>query len=351
MNLSQALPRRAMQGAASLSAWSQALPVLASIILHTGLAVTAMVHEFSPTDLAAEPMFRRGQTASTANVNVRLVKLTVEGDGFNQGRVRIEALDETPVQPQPPAVEHARTPLPVREPVPTDSEHALIEPSNAARADAGGPSVPVRGIGADRRAGVASFAAQPLASAMIRATEQPVAANKPATESTSITRVTVAPARAEATLPPASPAWPQPAQSPAIAEPVAPPLLRTESPPVAADSALSPPTRADSTRPGEPSRPATPPTGVDRGADLADLPSPVYPPDSRRRGEQGTVVLEIEILANGRVGEIRVIESPGHPRLVEAAIAAARQAKLRPAAVAGKTVAQRIRVPFHFVIR
>jgi len=50
------------------------------------------------------------------------------------------------------------------------------------------------------------------------------------------------------------------------------------------------------------------------------LTQPEYPPSSRRAGEAGTVILEVYVLENGRVGEARVKQSSGFPRLDEAAV-------------------------------
>jgi|HigsolmetaAR203D_1030402.scaffolds.fasta_scaffold00209_4 protein TonB len=52
---------------------------------------------------------------------------------------------------------------------------------------------------------------------------------------------------------------------------------------------------------------------------------PEYPAASRRAGEEGTVVLELYILPNGRVGEARVQKSSGFPRLDEAAVREAKR--------------------------
>lgn len=47
---------------------------------------------------------------------------------------------------------------------------------------------------------------------------------------------------------------------------------------------------------------------------------PDYPPMSKRLGEEGSVVLELYVLEDGRVGEARLKTSSGFPRLDEAAI-------------------------------
>jgi protein TonB len=58
---------------------------------------------------------------------------------------------------------------------------------------------------------------------------------------------------------------------------------------------------------------------------------PVYPPAARQAGLEGTVVLKIQILTNGRSGEISVTRSSGHPSLDESAVAAVRQWQFIPA--------------------
>jgi TonB family protein len=48
-------------------------------------------------------------------------------------------------------------------------------------------------------------------------------------------------------------------------------------------------------------------------------PTPVYPLSARQQGLEGTVSLRFEMLADGTVGQINVLESTGHPILDEAA--------------------------------
>lgn len=68
-------------------------------------------------------------------------------------------------------------------------------------------------------------------------------------------------------------------------------------------------------------------------SDAAHLnnPKPVYPSVSRRFKEEGTVVLDVFIQADGTVGELRVRRSSGFPRLDAAALAAVRHWKYVPA--------------------
>ena len=75
---------------------------------------------------------------------------------------------------------------------------------------------------------------------------------------------------------------------------------------------------------------------------------PRYPRYSRMHGEEGTVVLEWEILASGACGAIRVVRSSGHPRLDRAAIEALRNATFAPAVSAGRPVDSTKRLAFTF---
>jgi protein TonB len=48
--------------------------------------------------------------------------------------------------------------------------------------------------------------------------------------------------------------------------------------------------------------------------------TPAYPPTSRRLGEEGRVVVNVYVLADGRVGEVQVLTSSGYERLDAAAL-------------------------------
>jgi protein TonB len=52
---------------------------------------------------------------------------------------------------------------------------------------------------------------------------------------------------------------------------------------------------------------------------------------SRRLGEQGRVVLEVYILANGTVGEAKIKQSSGFSRLDNAALQAVKKWRYKPA--------------------
>jgi protein TonB len=65
---------------------------------------------------------------------------------------------------------------------------------------------------------------------------------------------------------------------------------------------------------------------------------PVYPVESRRRREQGTVRLRVIITPEGRVKEVAVASSSGFDRLDQAALDAVRHWRFRPGTQAGLAV-------------
>ena len=82
-----------------------------------------------------------------------------------------------------------------------------------------------------------------------------------------------------------------------------------------------------------------------------DREPPVYPAQSRRRGEAGQVVLKVELDEQGLVAEARVQTSSGVPRLDEAALTAVRNWHCTPAMRAGRAVRAVALQPFNFVIQ
>jgi periplasmic protein TonB len=58
---------------------------------------------------------------------------------------------------------------------------------------------------------------------------------------------------------------------------------------------------------------------------------PVYPAASRRLGEQGRVLMDVFIRADGSVGEIRLKSTSGYARLDQAALEAVQQWRYQPA--------------------
>ena len=75
-----------------------------------------------------------------------------------------------------------------------------------------------------------------------------------------------------------------------------------------------------------------------------------YPRISQRRGEEGTVTLSIQILANGKPGHISITQSSGFKRLDQAAIKAAQSADYQPAEQFGRPVESTLVQPITFTL-
>lgn len=77
-------------------------------------------------------------------------------------------------------------------------------------------------------------------------------------------------------------------------------------------------------------------------------PPPVYPRRARERGEQGTVLLEVEVLSSGRCGTINVLSSSGYALLDQAALSAVRSWVFRPARRWNQAVSFWVEIPMTF---
>jgi protein TonB len=80
-------------------------------------------------------------------------------------------------------------------------------------------------------------------------------------------------------------------------------------------------------------------------------PSPEYPLIARRRGFQGTVVLEVMVDRNGRVGELRVLKSSGYKVLDRAAGESVRDWIFKPAIKGNEKIEMWVRVPICFQLK
>ena len=78
---------------------------------------------------------------------------------------------------------------------------------------------------------------------------------------------------------------------------------------------------------------------------------PDYPKGARQRGEQGDVVLEIRVNAEGTVDGVKVAVSSGFAELDEAAVKAARAAKFSPARSGHDPVASTARLKLQFKLK
>lgn len=78
---------------------------------------------------------------------------------------------------------------------------------------------------------------------------------------------------------------------------------------------------------------------------------PDYPKGARQRGEQGDVILEIRVNAEGTVDDVKVATSSGFVELDEAAVKAARAAKFSPARSGHEPVASTARLKLQFKLK
>ena len=77
---------------------------------------------------------------------------------------------------------------------------------------------------------------------------------------------------------------------------------------------------------------------------------PVYPAIAKLRGYEGVVLVNAEILPDGRVGSTEVSKSSGYAILDKSAMEAVKLWKFEPAKKAGKPFAVRVKLPIKFVL-
>lgn len=157
-----------------------------------------------------------------------------------------------------------------------------------------------------------------------------------------------APPKKEETKPP--PAKPQPVEKPRSTQLVA------QAPVIAPTEYVAPPQPPRPTAEPVVQAPAMPlpAAPVTLTAELSvtcsERPAPNYPAPSRRMGETGTVVVNVELSETGHVTAARVSKSSNHPRLDEAALAAVRTWRCTPAMRNGQPVRAFALQPFNFVL-
>ena len=189
-------------------------------------------------------------------------------------------------------------------------------------------------------------AAEPPSALAETSPEAAAAAPEPEPPSPPVTEPTPPPpvALAEPTpqpLPKPPPAKPMPPRRHAAAppRPVAPaPTQPAPNPP--ADQQV-----ATLTPPALPAAPILPPQPI---SGLASNRKPDYPMAAKERGQQGRVVLRVEVSAAGKPLGVTVLSTSGYPLLDKAALAAVEQWQFRPATQAGMAVAGAADVPIQF---
>lgn len=89
---------------------------------------------------------------------------------------------------------------------------------------------------------------------------------------------------------------------------------------------------------------------VQYNAAYLNNPRPSYPSMSRRLGEQGKVMLEVQVQADGLPSRVSISKSSGYPRLDNAALDAVKHWKFVPAKRAGIPIAATVIIPMPFVL-
>jgi TonB family protein len=83
----------------------------------------------------------------------------------------------------------------------------------------------------------------------------------------------------------------------------------------------------------------------------AENPKPPYPEEALKKGLEGEVLLRVEVLANGRAGQIEVKSSSGHEVLDRSALSAVKQWKFIPAHRGGESIPFWVNIPIKFQLQ
>jgi periplasmic protein TonB len=104
--------------------------------------------------------------------------------------------------------------------------------------------------------------------------------------------------------------------------------------------------------PGPGSAVPMPPIVVEPAGDARfPFTEPEYPVSEIRLQHEGTVLLKVQILPNGRVGEVRIEKSSGYAKLDESAAREARRYRMKPGTQDGVATAMWVRVPITFQLK
>jgi len=141
---------------------------------------------------------------------------------------------------------------------------------------------------------------------------------------------------------------PQPTSPQAAPQRPTPPLAATTSSVPAANAPLAAPPESKPA-PAAPAAAAAETVSAARfDADYLKNPAPVYPPLARRMGEEGRVVLRVQVTAQGTADSVELMTSSGSDRLDQAALKAVRNWRFVPAKRGGEAVASAVLVPITF---
>jgi periplasmic protein TonB len=111
------------------------------------------------------------------------------------------------------------------------------------------------------------------------------------------------------------------------------------------------PTESQDYTPVTVARPLVKPTIVEPAIPRSGLSEPLYPASEIRAEHFGTVLLSVEVLENGRVGEVRLLQSSGFAKLDESAMREARKWRFVPGTRDGVPVVRWRQVPITFELQ
>jgi protein TonB len=147
----------------------------------------------------------------------------------------------------------------------------------------------------------------------------------------------------------------QPVKKPQTRQLVAETPAVRESEPVAPPPEPEPEREPQPVAVAEPPAPQMPAGPVTLSSELSvacpELSAPAYPALSRRLGEEGKLVLRVELDEKGRVDVAQVVNSSGFKRLDEAAMAAVKTWRCNPPVRNGQPVRAVALQPFNFVLQ
>lgn len=154
-----------------------------------------------------------------------------------------------------------------------------------------------------------------------------------------------------------NPPKPRPIKRERPVQPPPPQQLAAQTPVVLPSDPVAPPPSPEPPgieAPIEPAPPSKPVGPAVLSGELAltcpDRAPPSYPAISRRLGEEGKVVLRVELDETGRVDRATIKISSGYARIDEAALATVKRWRCRPASRDGAAVRAVAIQPFNFVL-
>jgi len=83
----------------------------------------------------------------------------------------------------------------------------------------------------------------------------------------------------------------------------------------------------------------------------AQNPKPTYPQEAREKGYEGEVILRVEVLPNGRVGQIEIKNSSGYELLDRSALTAVKQWRFVPAKKGETPISLWVNIPIKFQLQ